>query len=189
MSPVFYFPKISLTCSVCDILKPMYYYNTITITTDHHRPLLLSLTQWSLSDYFTAQNEKKSLISQCGLSWNLSVDGNSNQHLQCEMKATKASIKGKTSAFKTRSRRFVCPQADWATALTLWCRSMEVSAAIRPRVGGSPRRAPSISSVSRDTTSTTRSVCPGAATGGGCLRYPPASPPKVRVQKTENTRF
>lgn len=77
---------------------------------------------------------------------------------------------------------FVFLQADWTTALTLWCQNMEVSAVIRPRVGVFPRRAPSICSVSPDTTSATSSVSLGAATGGGSPRYLPASPSKVGLE-------
>lgn len=77
---------------------------------------------------------------------------------------------------------FVFLQADWTTAPTLWCQNMEVSAVIRPRVGVFPRRAPSICSVSPDTTSATSSVSLGAATGGGSPRYLPASPSKVGLE-------
>lgn len=56
---------------------------------------------------------------------------------------------------------------------------MEVSAAIRRRAAVSPTRAPSISSVSLDTT-IPRPGCPGVAMGSGSLQYLLASPLKVR---------
>lgn len=75
---------------------------------------------------------------------------------------------------------FVSLQGDWATALTPWCRNMEGSAAVHPRVKVFPRRAASISSASPDTTSPTRSLLPGVVMGSGVLQSLPASPSKVR---------
>ena len=75
---------------------------------------------------------------------------------------------------------FVSLQADWATALILWCLNMEVSAAIRRRAEDFPIGAPSTSSVSLDTTSAATFAPPGVATGSGCLRYRPASRSEVR---------
>lgn len=95
------------------------------------------------------------------------VEGSNNLEFRCT----------KAAPLKTC---FVFLQADWATALTLWCQNMEVFVVIHLHVGVSLRRAPSISSVSLDTTSAS-TVSPDVATGSGSLRYLPASLSKVRI--------